>query len=164
MARQATAAYYRFKTSHNALVEAQRESRKRLQTALAAEEQRIVEEISSQLGHADTPASDRSCPACGKQFVLVRVQTVDLDACRECGSLWFDAGEFKTLTRALRDLADEAACPAPSQYKCPVCLIPMVQRPLLPGKDLIVDQCPAGHGFFLEHNELRRALDLTFRT
>jgi hypothetical protein len=56
------------------------------------------------------------------------------------------------------------ARPTNSRYKCPVCTAPMVQRPFLSGRDLMVDQCPAGHAFFLEHNELRRAMDLTYQS
>lgn len=163
MARQAATAYYRVKANHAAAVEAHREAYRRLHVALAEEEQRIVNEIAAQLEHSDAPISERTCPTCGKSFVLIRVQKVELDACRECGGFWFDVGEFKTLTHALRDLADPADARAASPHKCPVCAAQMVRSPFLPGRDLMVDHCRAGHGFFLEHNELRRALDLTYQ-
>jgi Zn-finger nucleic acid-binding protein len=127
---------------------------------LTRPEQQDVEDIQTQLRKAPLSTSTRSCLECGKPFVLVAVEGVEIDTCLDCNSFWFDAGELRVLTHWPEDVPAEAYDHAASRYRCPVCRAEMQQCRFLSPYDLMVDECPEGHGVYLEAGELDKALTL----
>lgn len=48
----------------------------------------------------------RNCPACSARLATVRHNGVEVDRCGACGGIWLDAGEFRSLLNARKDLLD----------------------------------------------------------
>ena len=105
-----------------------------------------------------------NCPACGAQLIAFGVEGLVVDVCRDgCGGIWFDnfeldkvddaheklgekliAAEFKPGTPVLRD-----------KRPCPRCTgITMLQHGFSPEKPVIIDECPACGGVWLDGGEL----------
>jgi Zn-finger nucleic acid-binding protein len=97
-------------------------------------------------------------------MIIVECEDVELDACPDCQGLWFDAQE-------IQQLFEHAGVPAhaydfeaflekvprgqhPSR-KCPRCRrrIMPVRAPSREG-ELILDECPRGHGLWFDKGEL----------
>ncbi len=39
------------------------------------------------------------CPKCGMELIEIDFKGIKVDKCSECEGLWFDAGEFETVTK-----------------------------------------------------------------
>jgi len=94
-------------------------------------------------------ASKIDCPNCGTAMDLQHRGETEIDACHECGGLWFDAGELERIAGA--SSSSEAAG---TQYrKCPRCHMKM-RRVVLAGVHL--ERCDACQGFFADAGELEQ--------
>lgn len=139
-----------------------REVRKRRQDPCCANRpiaghRSVSECIAAQLDHDVFLASPRTCPECRHSFVLINVNGVELDTCLECGSFWFDAGEFGSLT-AHEEFISQSSMVGPSKLRCPVCGGSMDQRALASSPRLLIDACPSGHGVYINGSILRSCL------
>ena len=91
----------------------------------------------------------RDCPDCRKRLQPFWMPAsriggeVELDRCRECGGVWFDAGE---LTEASGKTV--RAPGGPSARNCPSCGAKMRHARLSDGPP--VDNCPSCRGTFVE--------------
>jgi Zn-finger nucleic acid-binding protein len=120
----------------------------------------ILQAIVDQLSKGALPESQLKCPECGRPFSKVSLNDYDIDVCRYCRSIWFDAGELKAVT----DLADEVPsmhlASRKSKYACPVCEVQMNEYVFKAPHNVMVDQCTEGHGVYLESSELVRVLKI----
>lgn len=122
--------------------------------------QAVAPEQSSAEGVDDIRTSSRFCPACGHRFYVAEMREVELEFCHGCGGVWLDHGELSQLTGLAADLPDPNARSRRSHYTCPVCSERLTARRYLKPHKLWVDECPAGHGIFLEAGELVQALHI----
>lgn len=119
----------------------------------------LLKSIEDQLSQDALKQSDRSCPECGKPFVLIESGGVEIDACLACGGFWLDPGELSTLTRRAADIQTLEGAVDESKYQCPICDERMQQHRFLVNQDLMIDCCPNGHGYYLERGELMKAIE-----
>jgi len=119
----------------------------------------LLKSIEDQLSQDALEESGRSCPECGKAFVLINTGGVELDACLSCGGFWLDPGELGALTRRAADIQTLEGAVEGSNYSCPICQVQMQQHRFLVREDLMIDCCPNGHGYYLERGELMRSIE-----
>lgn len=96
-------------------------------------------------------------------MLIVEFDEIELDACPDCKGVWFDAqelGELFELVGApehVRDLENqlERLAHAKARRFCPRCRgrIEPVRAPASEG-ELILDECPRGHGLWFDKGEL----------
>jgi Zn-finger nucleic acid-binding protein len=108
------------------------------------------------------------CPVCREELVIVEFDDVELDACPDCHGLWFDAQELHQLFEAagvpdhLYSLEErlERLPRAAARRRCPRCrgrIVPV--RAPSDTKEIILDQCPDGHGLWFDQGELESLLE-----
>jgi len=108
------------------------------------------------------------CPVCREELIIVEFEDVELDACPDCRGLWFDAQELHQLFEAagvpehLCRLEErlEQLPRAEARRRCPRCggrLVPV--RAPSEAQEVILDECPRGHGLWFDHGELNTLLD-----
>ncbi len=107
------------------------------------------------------PESDRQCPGCHNHFYRAQMSHVEVDFCNVCYSTWFDRGELARVADQSEDIPDRDTRPRRSKYRCPVCAARMRARRYLKPYALWVDECPNGHGLYLEGGELVQALQIS---
>ena len=101
------------------------------------------------------------CPVDQCPMPAVEYQGIEVDYCAECGGIWLDAGELELLMESpggvLRLLTP--ANHAEKRHRCPICRETMVKTTCEEACGVILDQCPRGHGFWLDRGELEVLLD-----
>ncbi|MBI3946342.1 MAG: zf-TFIIB domain-containing protein [Armatimonadetes bacterium] len=112
----------------------------------------------------------RECPNCSKELVPFEFARVQLEACPQCGGLWFDADEMKRAKAAGDDAWAmlDAGIPARSPAavaaveqrkpgkKCPACQAPMRPYRFLATSDVWLDECEACGGHWVDDGELAK--------
>ena len=103
------------------------------------------------------------CPVCRQPMLIVEFDDIELDACPDCKGIWFDAQELRELFELVgapehgRELEGqlERLGHASARRSCPRCRgrIEPVRAPTNEG-ELILDQCPRGHGLWFDKGEL----------
>lgn len=100
------------------------------------------------------------CPKCSTDTLTPfgMIEGVHVDFCGSCKGIWFDQGELAFYTETPVDIPklDQAlAAGRDTGRKCPKCITPcLFEVRYLPGKDLLLDVCPACHGVFVDRGEL----------
>ncbi len=104
------------------------------------------------------------------------VGDVEIDACTLCGGTWLDRGELEVLQRAHEHDHDGALIPAQDRVAlafemakqklephldCPVCGLTMARHEYAWTSQVVIDECPAGCGMWLDKGELQE-LELFF--
>jgi Zn-finger nucleic acid-binding protein len=104
-----------------------------------------------------------NCPACTAQLAALSVEGLIVDVCRGCGGIWFDNFELDKVDEAHESLGNAlvafefgGAHPLISGKRaCPKCLgITMLQHRFSPDKPVMIDECPACGGVWLDGGEL----------
>jgi Zn-finger nucleic acid-binding protein len=90
------------------------------------------------------------CPKCDVALLIVEHDDVEVDVCDRCRGVWLDAGELERLGIAPETTAVVAES---SRYLCPRCDRPMRQ---IRRRGVELEECPAGHGVWLDAGELER--------
>ncbi len=90
----------------------------------------------------------------------MRIEGTEADLCLKCMGMWFEAGELSRasglkITEAPTGSALAGARRTP--YRCPSCAVPLYERELDPGSEILIDQCPRCSGLFLDRDEFGRA-------
>lgn len=109
------------------------------------------------------------CPACALEQAVVEVDGVELDACVQCGGLWFDAEELRQLLdrsgapQSLRDLERRLLGLPRSRgavQRCPRCRRRM-EHAQLAGRSgpVTLDLCGGGHGVWFDRGELEEVVE-----
>lgn len=110
------------------------------------------------------------CPACGEDLSPVSIGDVSVDACVDsCGGVWFDSFELDKLDEP-SEAAGVALLMTPHSSgiavdysrtrDCPRCdSTPMMRHFMSPKREVVVDECPACGGFWLDVGELRAIRD-----
>lgn len=101
------------------------------------------------------------CPKCHEPLVAFELEGVEIDCCVECRGAWLDAGELELiaemagvvsgpLTEALR----RARGSVQGKRRCPRCGRKLREIHVGQDEPLVLDRCPGGHGFWLDHGEM----------
>ncbi len=114
----------------------------------------------------------RKCPVDDFTLKTETYEGVAIDVCPHCSGVWLDAGELESVQAAqasdFRDVptsgamdsvrAAEGMAQARSETprNCVVCNSGLVQKEYAFASQIIIDQCPKGHGMWLDKDELAR--------
>jgi Zn-finger nucleic acid-binding protein len=137
---------------------------KKKKNVLSPEESRIVKSIQDQISGSALCSSAKLCPECRKPFSILKLDDVELDACRACEGIWFDTGELQHFTGFSKDVPADHLHSRTSKYDCPVCGEAMKEHVFIRSHNLLADKCLANHGVYLEKGELERAFVLSRET
>lgn len=110
------------------------------------------------------------CPKCRADMEQVNYEGIEIDRCRHCQGLWFDAGEIEALSekKAAAELdtgnvATGRNLNAIQDYDCPRCSERMVRTTDARQPHISFETCSACQGSFLDAGELRDLANLSFR-
>ena len=114
----------------------------------------------------------RKCPVDDFTLAQETYEGVAVDVCPHCHGVWLDAGELEAVQNAqasdFRDVptsgamdsvrAAEAMSRAAEETprSCVVCNSGLEQKEYAFASQVMVDNCPKGHGMWLDKNELAR--------
>ena len=113
----------------------------------------------------------RQCPVDDFTLKAETYEGVEIDTCPHCSGVWLDAGELEVLQntqdsdfRGVPSVAsdDVVAAEAMSRARteapriCVVCDDVMAKKEYAFSSQVMVDQCPRGHGIWLDRHELSR--------
>jgi Zn-finger nucleic acid-binding protein len=139
--------------------------------------QAVMEELDREfdLDEPDEPATNpdvKRCPRCDVPLHQTTYEGLSLDRCGECGGMWTDGTELMTVVRKQQEIftddefkqirADEEAAVVVEEddisdsYDCPTCGRTMNRVNYQYTSGIIIDNCPAGHGTWLDRNELQK--------
>ena len=123
---------------------------------LTGREKKIINTVDDQIAKRDMPVSNKKCPECKRNFSILMVNDIEVDACIYCSSLWFDSDELKSLTHLPKDVPSDGMSSRSSKYDCPICENLMREHVFLKKSNILVDKCLDNHGVYLESGELKR--------
>ncbi len=114
----------------------------------------------------------RKCPVDDFTLAQESYEGVAVDVCPHCGGVWLDAGELEVVQNAqasdfrdvptLTDVESVKAAEAMGRAaeetprNCVVCNSGLEQKEYAYASQVMIDQCPKGHGIWLDKNELAR--------
>lgn len=113
----------------------------------------------------------RKCPVDDFTLAQKTYEGVSIDVCPHCSGVWLDSGELENIQDAqdsdFRDVptgamdtirAAEGMAKARSETprNCVVCKTGLEQKEYAFASQIIIDQCPNGHGIWLDKDELSR--------
>lgn len=113
----------------------------------------------------------RKCPADDFTLKTETYEGVQIDVCPHCNGVWLDDGElekiqdtqdsdFRDLPTTALDSVNAAAGMAKAAREgargCVVCDTAMEKREYAFTSQVMIDQCPKGHGMWLDRGELAR--------
>ena len=114
----------------------------------------------------------RNCPVDDFTLRQETYEGVTIDVCPHCGGVWLDAGELEAVQNAqasdFRDVPTSGAMDSvraaeamgrvaeETPRSCVVCNSGLVQKEYAFASQVMVDNCPKGHGMWLDKNELAR--------
>ena len=114
----------------------------------------------------------RKCPVDDFTLRPVTYEGVTIDTCPNCAGVWLDAGELEAVQAAqdsdFRDVptggamdtvrAAEAMAKAKTEAPrgCVVCHAGLSQKEYGFASQVLIDECPNGHGMWLDKDELAR--------
>jgi Zn-finger nucleic acid-binding protein len=103
------------------------------------------------------------CPKDQAELSAAKRYGIDVDQCPKCGGMWLDYSELDALEdKTFKE--DEfkgslSLSQHESSYACPVCSSPLKSFQYRMN-NLVLEQCPALHGFWLDAEEDKRILAL----
>jgi Zn-finger nucleic acid-binding protein len=119
----------------------------------------IISHIEKELSKEEQFSSERICPECGKNFIKIGLNDIEIEFCHYCSSFWFDTGELKSIADIQNENPDRNLKFRLSKFKCPVCNKSMEEHLFTRRNNLLVDICPF-HGIYLQSGELVRFMNI----
>ncbi len=111
------------------------------------------------------------CPACFNALTSLQVGAVNVDVCRGCGGIWFDAFELQRVDEEHETAGDwllqierEQRIQVDTQRKreCPRCEgVKLKRRYYSPRRQVEIDECPGCGGYWLDAGELEKIREET---
>jgi uncharacterized protein len=111
------------------------------------------------------------CPACFNALTSLQVGAVNVDVCRGCGGIWFDAFELQRVDEEhetagdwLLEIEREQRIQVDTQRKreCPRCEgVKLKRRFYSPRRQVEIDECPGCGGYWLDAGELEKIREET---
>jgi len=105
------------------------------------------------------------CPRCGTSLSTVRVGSLETDICDSCAGIWFDRFELSKVDEAHELLGeflleglvsrDRLLISQSPRLQCPRDAdVVMMRRKFSPKQPIMIDECPACGGVWLDAGEL----------
>ena len=108
------------------------------------------------------------CPKCRSDMAQIDVQGTEIDRCRDCGGLWFDAGEMELLSnKEAAAIIDTGSAKQGreynkiDQYRCPRCGGEMCRTADERQQHIWFETCAECSGSFFDAGEFRDLSELT---
>ena len=113
----------------------------------------------------------RKCPVDDFTLAQETYEGVTIDVCPHCAGVWLDSGELESIqsTQAsdfrdvpagamdtVRAAEDMARARTEAPRNCVSCNSGLEQKEYAFASQVMIDQCPNGHGIWLDKNELSR--------
>ena len=97
------------------------------------------------------------CPKCDGELAPTKFEDVEIDRCRNCKGLWFDAFEHEELKRREGSQVIDADRPAKAvaggSKQCPRCPVKMIDMVVAAQPHIKYESCPVCHGVFFDAGE-----------
>lgn len=105
------------------------------------------------------------CPRCGNNLSTVRAGSLETDICNSCAGIWFDRFELSKVDEAHELLGEfildeflprnQSLVVTSSRLRCPRDTdVVMMRRSFSPKQAIMIDECPACGGVWLDADEL----------
>lgn len=105
------------------------------------------------------------CPRCGNSLSATRTGSLETDICHSCAGIWFDRFELSKVDEAHELLGeflldevlprDRPLVSTSSRLRCPKDTdVVMMRRKFSPEQSIMIDECPACGGVWLDADEL----------
>lgn len=108
------------------------------------------------------------CPVCHSDMIVVEHNRIELDYCRQCHGVWFDAGELELLLESLdleslQVILDDVlelpeAQSGEKKRRCPICGRKMKKANIGQEPLILIDVCSRGDGLWLDGGELHQLI------
>lgn len=120
----------------------------------------------------------RKCPVDDFTLAQENYEGVTIDVCPHCSGVWLDAGELQALEEnqksdfrgvtqsaldTIRAAEDMARARSEEPRSCVSCNAGLTPKEYAYASQVIIDECPNGHGIWLDKGELNR-LEMFFET
>jgi Zn-finger nucleic acid-binding protein len=107
------------------------------------------------------------CPKCHVELIPTERHQLTVNSCPSCKGMWLDGQELGQLENEVFDFGEHAkgtlvVDATPTTDQCPACS-GLLQRFRYRFYDLEMELCRSGHGYWLEHDEDNRVLELMKR-
>lgn len=106
------------------------------------------------------------CPGCKEPMIVLELDGVEADFCTVCGGIWLDRGELELLFEkagadgGFLQTGRQAGGSQEKAGRCPSCRKKMAKVIYGDSPAVGIDQCPKGHGLWLESGELETMIDM----
>ena len=109
-----------------------------------------------------------NCPACGNEMkkIYIEEQNFIVDICLEgCGGIWLDNKELKKIDEKHENIEAITNAQQGKEFQsidensdriCPLCNVKMHKNHVSAKKEIVIDECYACGGKFLDNNELEQ--------
>ena len=103
-----------------------------------------------------------NCPTCREPLLVLELHDVEIDFCDECRAIWLDTGELELLLEGAPDKDSLLSSLEPARdveeavRNCPICRRVMDKVHCGAEDQVLLDQCPKGHGIWFDKGELSR--------
>lgn len=100
------------------------------------------------------------CPVCKIPMLVLELHMIEIDYCPSCEGIWLDSGELELLLEdsEAKDklLASFVSDPDHTErpLRCPVCRKKMNKVHAGNNREVLIDSCPKGHGYWFDKGEL----------
>ncbi len=156
-----TALIYGFNLfDNNILLEKDEKSLLATLTNFKKEQQEYILELFKQFKLQQKMKSDKQCPECKRNFIIIKLLDQEIECCLYCKSYWFDEGELAAITNFTTDIPSQNLRHRESKFNCSICQTTMNEYMFLQPHNVLVDRCPNGHGVYLEKGELQRVFEI----
>ncbi len=113
----------------------------------------------------------RKCPVDDFTLAQESYEGVTIDVCPHCSGVWLDSGELESIQSAqasdfrdvptgsmdaVRAAENMAKARSETPRNCVVCNAGLEQKEYAFASQVMIDQCPNGHGIWLDKDELAR--------
>jgi len=104
------------------------------------------------------------CPKCDVELIATTRHKLKVSSCPSCNGMWLEHQELDQLEDEVFDFGEHAkgtlvVAATPTTDKCPVCSAPL-EKFRYRFYDLEMELCQSEHGYWLEHDEDTRVLEL----
>lgn len=103
------------------------------------------------------------CPRCNGSLRVEDYKGIQIDRCLDCRGLWLDYDELDQLESTVLNQDEQGGTTTYARrtgdLKCPKCKVAMTTFNYR-AYNLPLDVCESGHGFWLDHDEENKVIDL----
>lgn len=85
----------------------------------------------------------------------IKKGSTEIELCEQCGGIWCEAGELAAIAGTKQDLPPQSSASVEGlRAYCPTCECPLNRRYYSDRRQVLIDECTACKGVWLDQNEL----------